>query len=299
MKYKNILWGVILIGIGILFILRNLGMIHFEWRIIFQLWPLIFILWGISILPVKDYIKLILSGVSIIAAMLIISHNQTNIYSGWGCHYSNNKWEQQSLNESYDTTITKATLQFDAAAGNFNIAGITTKLIDFDNKGNLGNYKIFSSMVDSAKVIKIEPEKNIININGNSIDNNTFVKLNANPLWNINVEAGMANLNLDLSMFKIDKVKIEGGMSKITIKFGALTHNIKLDIEAGASSINILVPQESGCEVKTDNVLSNKVMPGFKEVDDDTYQSESFITKPNKVFISIEAAVSKLNIQRY
>jgi len=299
MKYKNILWGVILIGIGILFILRNLGMIHFEWHIIFQLWPLIFILWGISILPVKDYIKLILSVVSIIAAMLIISHNQTNIYSGWGCQYSSNKWKQQSLNENYDSSITKATLEFDAAAGNFNIAGITTKLIDFDNKGNLGNYKIFSSMVDSSKVIKIELEKNFIHINSNSSDNNTFVKLNQNPVWDVNVDAGMANLNLDLSMYKINSVKIDGGMSKITIKFGNQTKKIDLDIEAGASSINILVPQESGCEVKTDNVLSSKELPGFKESSEDTYQSEGFIIKPNKIFISIDAAVSKLKIQRY
>ena len=299
MKYKNILWGVILIGIGILFILRNMGMIHFHWRIILQLWPLLLVIWGISIIPVKDYIKLILSIVAIVVALIVISYNQNNVYSDWGFHFSNYKWKQQSLDEKYDSSITKATLQFDAAAGNFIIAGTTDKLIAFDNKGNLGNYKIFSSVVDSSKVIKIELENNIVHINNSSDDNNTFVKLNQNPIWDVNVDAGMANLNLDLSMFKINSVKINGGMSRITIKFGSLSERIKLNVDAGASSINILIPQQTGCEVKTDNVLSSKTMPGFKEVSDDTYQNENFIVKPNKIFIAIDAAASKLNIQKY
>ena len=299
MKYKNILWGVILMGIGILFILRNMGMIHFQWRIILQLWPLLLVIWGISIIPVKEYIKLILSVVAIIVALVVISYNQNNVYSDWGFHFSNYKWKQQSLDEKYDSSITKATLQFDAAAGNFNIAGTTDKLIDFNNKGNLGDYKIYTSIVDSSKVVKIELEKSVVNINSSSDNNNTFVKLNQNPVWDVTVDAGMANLNLDLSMFKISSVKINGGMSRITIKFGSRTERIKLDVDAGASSINILIPQQTGCEVKTDNVLSSKTMPGFKEISDDTYQNENFIVKPNKIFIAIDAAASKLNIQKY
>ena len=297
MKYKNILWGIVLIGIGVLFILRNMGMLHFEWRLILQLWPLLLILWGVSLIPVKDYIKLIISVVAIIIALLIIGYNRTNIYSN--CKTNSSEWKEQSLNESYDSTVSKATLQLDAAAGNFKIEGVTDKLIAFDNKGYLGEYKILSSIVDSSKVIKIELGKKVVNIGIDKIDNNSLVKLNQNPLWDIVVEAGMADLNLDLSMYKINSVKVEGGMSKITIKFGERSERIKLDVEAGASSVNILIPQASGCELKSDNVLSTKVMPGFKEVSEDTYQTENFIAKSNKIFVSIDAALSKLNIQKY
>ncbi len=297
MKYKNILWGIVLIGIGVLFILRNMGMLHFEWRLILQLWPLLLILWGVSLIPVKDYIKLIISVVAIIIALLIIGYNRTNIYSN--CKTNSSEWKEQSLNESYDSTVSKATLQLDAAAGNFKIEGVTDKLIAFDNKGYLGEYKILSSIVDSSKVIKIELGKKVVNIGIDKIDNNSLVKLNQNPLWDIVVEAGMADLNLDLSMYKINSVKVEGGISKITIKFGERSERIKLDVEAGASSVNILIPQASGCELKSDNVLSTKVMPGFKEVSEDTYQTENFIAKSNKIFVSIDAALSKLNIQKY
>jgi hypothetical protein len=299
MNYKNILWGVVLIGIGFLFILKNMGMIHFNWGIILQLWPLLLILWGISLIPVKDYIKLIISIVAIVAALLIIGQNRTNIYSGWGCQHIKTEWKEQCLDEDYDSTIRNASIQLDAVAGNFRIEGITDKLISFDNKGFLGDYKIFSSGIDSSKEIRIVLEKNVVNINGNTDNNNSMVKLNQNPLWDISVDAGMANLYLDLSMYKIKSVKVEGGMSKITIKFGEKSERVKLDIEAGASSVNILIPQASGCEVKSDNVLSSREMPGFKEVSEDTFQTDNFIANPNKIFVSIDAALSKLNVQKY
>ncbi len=298
MKYKNILWGIVLIGIGILFILKNMGMIHFHWLAIFQLWPLLLVLWGISMIPVKDYIKLILSVVSIIAALIIISYNHSNVYIGWSCK-NNKQFKQQNINETYDSTITKATLELDAAAGNIDIIEATDKLIDFDNKGSIGNYKINTSVKDSSKIIKLELEDNVININSSTEGNNALIKLNKNPVWNVNIDAGAANLNLDLSMFKIASVKINGGASKVRIKLGTLSNNIKLDVEAGASSINILFPKESGCEVKSDNVLSSKQMPDFKEIKEDIYQTDSFIIKPNKIFVSIDAAVSKINIQKY
>ncbi len=59
--YKQTFWGVILITLGILLLLKQFGLIHFYWHTLWQLWPLIFIFWGISLLPVDDYLKLVIS----------------------------------------------------------------------------------------------------------------------------------------------------------------------------------------------------------------------------------------------
>lgn len=42
----NLVWGVILTVIGLLFLLENVGVD--AWEIIFKLWPLILIFWGAS-----------------------------------------------------------------------------------------------------------------------------------------------------------------------------------------------------------------------------------------------------------
>jgi hypothetical protein len=58
MKFRNIFWGIILIFFGMLFTLENLHVLDFDWYNMWRLWPVIIILWGISILPVKDVIKI-------------------------------------------------------------------------------------------------------------------------------------------------------------------------------------------------------------------------------------------------
>ncbi|HOE13657.1 MAG TPA: DUF5668 domain-containing protein [Candidatus Saccharicenans sp.] len=40
----NLIWGIILIVLGLLFLLDNLG--FDAWRFLFKLWPLILIIWG-------------------------------------------------------------------------------------------------------------------------------------------------------------------------------------------------------------------------------------------------------------
>jgi hypothetical protein len=73
MSYRKIFWGVILVMIGTLFILKNIWMIYFDWLTIWRLWPLILILWGISLNPVKDYLKLIFSVLAIAISVFLVN----------------------------------------------------------------------------------------------------------------------------------------------------------------------------------------------------------------------------------
>ncbi|MDD8019757.1 MAG: DUF5668 domain-containing protein [Acidobacteriota bacterium] len=43
-RRDNLIWGVILIAIGLLFLLDNMG--YDAWEFIFKFWPLILIIWG-------------------------------------------------------------------------------------------------------------------------------------------------------------------------------------------------------------------------------------------------------------
>ncbi|HSW68012.1 MAG TPA: DUF5668 domain-containing protein, partial [Bacteroidales bacterium] len=72
MNYKKIFWGVTFIVFGLAVILRNLGFIHFEWYQFWRLWPILLVLWGISMLPVKGFIKLIISFVVIAGGIYLV-----------------------------------------------------------------------------------------------------------------------------------------------------------------------------------------------------------------------------------
>ncbi|MDR1792139.1 MAG: DUF5668 domain-containing protein [Bacteroidales bacterium] len=61
MKYKNIFWGILLISIGVLFVLKALNIIAFTWGNVVSLWSLLLIWAGVCVLPLKDIVKLLLS----------------------------------------------------------------------------------------------------------------------------------------------------------------------------------------------------------------------------------------------
>ncbi|MBL6963434.1 MAG: hypothetical protein ISR55_06400 [Bacteroidetes bacterium] len=70
-QYKSIIWGVLLIVLGTLFLLANMDVIDFYWRDLIQLWPMLLVFWGLSALPINNYIKLTLA-ILLIALMFYL-----------------------------------------------------------------------------------------------------------------------------------------------------------------------------------------------------------------------------------
>jgi hypothetical protein len=307
MKAKNVIWGLILVLIGVLFILKNLDIIYFSWYSIWKLWPVVLVIIGVAILPIKDVYKIILTVVVLIAAgFFLVSMPDSRNWNDRGFfHRDRDKIDKkddpvtidQRIFEAFDTTITSAELIFDAAAGNFKIEEPTEELFEFQREGNFGRYNYSIKELETKREVRIELEEGRV-ISGD-LKNRVAIKLNPNPVWDLKVDVGAANIELDLSEFRISLLDIDGGASSINIKLGDLHPDCKLKINSGASSINIKVPERFACEVNTSTVLSSKELPGFNKVSSGTYVTDDFSDKSENIVIDVEAAVSSLNIERY
>jgi hypothetical protein len=306
MKAKNIIWGLVLVLIGVLFILRNLDVIYFSWHSIWRLWPLVLVLIGVTILPVKDAVKVVLTIiVLIIGAVFLIYYPQGDNWNDrWSFKHDREDYSDsdpqtidQRIFESYDSTILMADLDFDAAAGNFRIEQSTDELFEFEREGNLGKYNYSIKELGEKREIRIELEEGRV-IKGD-LKNHVAMKLNPNPVWDIKVDVGAANIDLDLTAFKVSSLDIDGGASSINIRIGNLHDDCKMRINSGASSILIRVPEEFACEVNTNTVLSSKDLEGFNKVSGGTYVTPDFSEKTKNIVIDVEAAVSSLTIERY
>jgi hypothetical protein len=308
MKTKNIIWGLVLVLIGVLFILKNLGVIYFSWHSIWRLWPLLLVLIGVTILPVKDGVKVALTLlVFIIGAVFLVTYPKEESNDWWSFNWDRPNRERQQdqdepeidqeITEAYDTTIHMADLVFDAAAGDFKVEQSTEDLFEFKREGNLGRYNYSIKELGERREINIGLEEGRI-INGN-LKNQVTMKLNPNPVWDIKVDVGAANIDMDLAAFKISNVKIDGGASSISIRLGTLYNDCRMKINSGASSITIRIPEEFACQVNTSTVLSSKDLPGFNKVSGGTYVTPDFSEKDKNITIDVEAAVSSLTVERY
>jgi hypothetical protein len=307
LSYKKIFWGIILISVGILVMLKNLNIIWFSWQSLWALWPVLLILWGISVLPVKDYIKLIISLVAVIIGIAVVSvYPDINTF-GFQWHRNNHNWQvkydndstfksDENYSEPMDKAIKNGTVYLDAAAGQFIVGDSTDNLYDFEKQGNNTHYQTSVEKDSNSAVIRLKLKDGNINMGSKG---ESRIKLNLLPIWDINFSVGAADLQLDLSKFKVRTIKLEGGASSIYLKIGELNEDQHIKVSAGASSIHILIPKSRACEVKTNTVLSSRELPGFNRIERHLYHTNNYNTAKIKTYIDVDAAVSSLNVEQY
>jgi len=315
MKYRHVFWAIILIAIGTLFMMNNFGVLDFGWRALWSLWPLILIFWGISILPIRDWIKIIsLLGV---LAFTVIFFNRITERSSWLFNFQDHgRWERdfdwseddedtcttynfkdQNLIVPFDSLSKKGKLHLVAAAGNFTMEGMTSDFLAFNKTGDIGNYSLTTSDDRGVKTIDLNMEKSRIrhSIKENRVD----IKLSGKPAWDLDLDIGAAEINMDLRDYRVDTIKIDAGASSIDIKIGDKSPLTIMTFNAGASSITVSIPHSSGCQATSESFMVSKDFDGFEKKGNGVYQTPGFASSKNKIYILVKTAISKIEINRY
>lgn len=308
MSYRKIFWGLLLVLIGVLFILKNTGVLFFSWHSMWQLWPVILILWGISLIPIKDWIKLVLSLVTVIVTFFAVQQYSPKDNQKWDFEWNDrnnreNKDEENVntynnvMSEDFDSLTKYAELKLNIGVGNFTIKDTTNLLIEVKHDNDNANYSMTAKAEDSLTIIDLSLEKG--EFNDGKVRNNVNMKLNPNPIWDLDINVGAAEVDFDLSGFKTRNLKIQGGASDINLKIGAALPLTDLKLEAGAASITLRVPESAGCEIISNTFMASKDFKGFTKIGNQKYQTPDFATSTNKIMINLQAGVARIDVIRY
>ncbi|MDR1951525.1 MAG: PspC domain-containing protein, partial [Bacteroidales bacterium] len=88
-------FGIFLIFLGVAFLFKMFGWLHFSWYGIWKYWPIILIFVGISLVPMKRWLKnclLFLSLTGLLIAMMCNSHSNRH------CHSVNYRFNNYAVN---------------------------------------------------------------------------------------------------------------------------------------------------------------------------------------------------------
>ncbi|HJN05064.1 MAG TPA: DUF5668 domain-containing protein [Bacteroidales bacterium] len=301
MKFRNIFWGIILILIGLLFTLDNLNLLDFDWYNLWRLWPVVLVLWGISILPVKSIAKIVLV-ILVLAGSVFYMMNRTVQWHDNDFYISyNHDYDTRTVNQEfilpYEDSVAKANLNMEIAASTFMLIDDPIALINFEKRGSLIDYKYSVSQTDELVDVDIYIEDDVV-LRSHS-NNRIAMSLNPQPVWDLQFDIGAADVEFDLSGLKINDLDVDGGAAAIMIKLGDEYDDTKVNVETGASSIKVKVPEESGCDLNITSVLSGKTIRGFEKIDHGHYRTKNFNEAENKIYLVIETAISSCSIIRY
>jgi len=306
MKASHVFWGILFIGIGLLVLINNFTNIFMDWATIWKLWPLTIVLIGLSILVKHKYGKGVIAGLAAIVLALAIfaSFKTATHFVSDDFHLdigdeADNKYGTTEYTESFDSSLTFATLNFDGGGGSFKISETSNDLIYAMTEGIQNNYTLTRYDNDTSSTVNFKMGKKAVFRFGNDYKNQVDIKLNSEPVWDMNFDVGAASMDFDLTAFKVKSVDVDMGAAAITIKINDLYPETEVTVDAGASDINILIPKESGCKIITEGALSSKHFSEFKKIDSDNYRTDNFDEAVNKVYINIDCGVSSISVDRY
>jgi hypothetical protein len=303
MKTKQTFWGALLITLGGLFLLNSLLNFGFAWSFLWKLWPLVLIIWGISALTPNIVVKHVLSVAKAVLLAIVIFAGFKSVFNSWDqidwdddddgvTHF-----ERQTFCAPFEKNTETANFIFKAGAGKFTIKDTTGDLLYSEIKSSINDFQFESDT--ETNTVKLFMQEHNHHFKSFSPKNFAEIRMNPIPKWDIDINIGAASGDFDFSNYKVKNLTMNAGAAKINIKLGSLIEESNVTIKTGVSKINVAVPNSVGCEIHSKTGLASKNYSGFREIGSNKYRTDNFDSSDKKIYLSIDAGVSSINVNRY
>ncbi len=261
MRRGSIFWGGILILLGVLFSLQAAGLIT---DVMGWFWPLFLILLG--------------------AAVLVSRFTAPNLAGG----------EAFAINLE---GAAKVALDIDHGAGSVKVMGGASYGTAVN--GTQGAAMSFKSHLNGDTLtVDIDAGPSFIPFLGPEGGSWVFQLTNEVPV-SMKFDGGAASLDFDFTGTKLDFLGVDMGASSLTLKLPANAGRTLVDVESGAASIDITIPQGVAARIRLEQGVSaqNIDLARFPQVMDGMYQSPDFESAENKAEINLEGGANTVNIR--
>ncbi|OYD43686.1 LiaI-LiaF-like domain-containing protein [Sphingobacterium cellulitidis] len=303
---NKIATGIWLVFAGLVFLLHNMKVIDFNFYGIINLWPLILVSIGISLLlQGRTYSKYIVIASNIILCGIIFYKGITskdtfydrlgNIEVNTGDDIEGPFTQVVSQNLSEGTETAKLTINGGAAKYNFS-AGKDSSLI-LDAK---------TAQATASLNLQSKGEKNVSMELTSKMKNNKYnnslieVALNTKPLWDLEFNVGAAAITGDFKQMRIGKLEVNSGASSLNLYLPKPSDGVcDIEVNTAASKVILYLPKGAACQVETDALFSNNKYEDVDVVIDDVRKSKNFDQETNKYDIKVAGAANSLSILRY
>jgi len=296
---KNISLGIIIIFIGILWLLSNLNIFTFSIGSFFlalrSLWPLILVGIGLSILlKEKDIVKSI---VWLIIFLVILLYAFFGINNGYSTKYGYRNPNSYTENHNYDLTKKAETeqgrLTLNFGAGEIRLSSTDDNLLQL--KSNIPDLNYDHRLEDNDRQVAIDISKQEYVFNTMYDHMFCYLDLHEDVTWEMNLKLGAAKADLNLTDLIVSKLDLDVGAADLKLSLGDKSSLGEINLNAGASNLDIYLPKDAGLRIKLDTALSSNNLESLGLVKkDDFFESPDFETKSNKYILTVKMGVGNL-----
>lgn len=305
MKPSRAFWGTLFVVFGTLFLLAQFFDLTIGWDFVWKFWPVVFVFIGLVLVFRDARIKVALASAAALGLALflygIFSFSWVDTLHADEWDVAENDVHVQEFSEPMTEDVTHARLEVDAAAGSYRLDASTDRLFAAKVRTTIGRYTLDRDPDEQNIRLRFRPEGHVRVKSwrpGRAI-NEAELKLHTRPLWDLQIDAGAAKLDFDLSPFNVEHLRLEAGAASVKLRLGMPAEETTCRIESGASTVRIEVPSDAGCEIRYDGGLSSRRFRGFDRITEGRYRTENFHSATKKIYIDADAGVSTISVVRY
>jgi hypothetical protein len=302
MEYKRgvrLFWPIILIGVGAILLLSNLGVIHGNpWTIMLQLWPVLLIALGLEILfggstGWRAVVSALL-GLALVGGVLWILVAQPAIP---GLNFGASNLQTTNVSQPLNgVESARADLSFGAGTNKIYALSDSSNLIE----GQLQTYSSpnfsVSTSSDRATIVLGPGPASIPMVIPFSSEETWNVGLNSSVSYQLNLNVGVGQSNIDLSKLRLSGGEIDGGVGTSDLYLPG-QGKYRLDINGGVGTIKIYVPSNLAVRAEVDGGLGSfNRLPDMQEVRDDVYETPGFSSAEDAVTLIIDGGVGSISM---
>ncbi len=294
-RRSSLVGPVILIGLGVIFLLNNLGILDWSvWDVIFRLWPVLIIAAGLDILIGRRsawgaLLSLVLTCALIAGALWLYG-------SGAMDRRTSSTEISQSRDEASEAEITIA-----PAVGSLHIEALpeSNQLISGVIRPIRGervqdNFEVRDGMA----IFSLRSEGNFVGpfFGGPSSGPDWDLAVSSDVPLDLELDLGVGEFDVDLTDLTLDSLDVSIGVGQTTIILPD-EGSFRANIDAAIGNTVIIVPAEMEVRIEVDTALSARQLPrGYRRHGDD-YESPGYDDAENRIELSISQAIGNVTIR--
>ena len=299
MKSRNIFGGLLIVLLGIVFLLNNLGMIGWDiWWVFADFWPLILIALGVRLIFRRSVIVqiIVLIMIFVLPVAYYLGYGKTS-YQRWVHPGGMRNAETYNWSLTKDEGIITGELKMSVGAGKISLKD--SDMLATLDATSYDKPEIKAESSGNKQSIKIDQASGRFPMMPRMyfVNEEWAITLNRDVIWDLDVDTGAATAIYDLSKIKFSRFDLDSGAGKLRIVFGDLGISGEVDIDCGAGEVTLIIPESVGVEAKLHTGVGKKDLSGRAWIQkDDTYTSSNFEQAATKLNISLDAGVGAVSL---
>lgn len=286
---------VILIGLGTIFLLNNLGVLDWSvWEVIFRLWPILLVAAGLEILIGRRSVWGSL--VALVLTLALVGGALWLFESGIVTR-------QDAATEEIVQALegaTRARVVIAPAVGSLRIEALPESARLVEGEVHLGS----GERLRRAFVVEGETATFTLSSKGDFVPfaggwGDEWVwdlGLNSDVPLELDISIGAGQSDVDLTGLTVSDLEVSMGVGQITVVLPD-EGRFEVEIDGGIGEIIVVIPEGMAARIRMDTALVPRNLPAGYRQRDDVYTSPGYDSAENRVDLRVSLAIGNVSIR--